>query len=181
MASDLYMPALNHGSCNNATMVFSGAHTLSTMVDYWDRLEAALKHAGKSLKDLQLHLKVSYQAMKKVQDGKTKALTAENNAHAARFLSIDSYWLATGEGKMISDAQTHCVAPHVRHSNAVHDNSKQYLQTPCSEALEWPFITISPAEYSSLTDLQKGLIEGYTKRLVEEATHNKSPNKQKSA
>lgn len=137
------------------------------MVDYWDRLEAALKHAGKSLKDLQLHLKVSYQAMKKVQDGKTKALTAENNAHAARFLSIDSYWLATGEGKMISDA--------------VHDNSKQYLQTPCNEALEWPFITISPAEYSSLTDLQKGLIEGYTKRLVEEATHNKSPNKQKSA
>ncbi len=32
--------------------------------------------------------------------GSSKALTAENTAKAARFLRVDWYWLATGEGEM---------------------------------------------------------------------------------
>lgn len=69
------------------------------MVEYKDRLTQALALARRSTKDLQEHLGVSYQAMKKLENGKTKAFSAENNARAARFLDVDAYWLATGEGQ----------------------------------------------------------------------------------
>jgi hypothetical protein len=39
--------------------------------------------------------------------GKTKALTAENSALAARFLGVDMFWLATG----IGDAKTMTMPP----------------------------------------------------------------------
>lgn len=68
------------------------------MVDYKERLTHALTLASRTTKDLQLHLGVTYQAMKKLDDGKTKVLSAENNARAARFLDVDAFWLATGEG-----------------------------------------------------------------------------------
>lgn len=68
------------------------------MVEYKDRLTQALALAQRSTKDLQQHLNVTYQAMKKLENGKTKFFSAENNARAARFLDVDAYWLATGEG-----------------------------------------------------------------------------------
>lgn len=68
------------------------------MVEYKDRLHLALKEAEKSTQDLADHLKVSYQAVKKVLDGKSTAFTAINNAKAAEFLGISSFWLATGKG-----------------------------------------------------------------------------------
>lgn len=68
------------------------------MVEYKERIEHALKLSDRSKKDLQLHLGVTYQAMKKLDDGKTKVFSAANNARAARFLDVDSFWLATGEG-----------------------------------------------------------------------------------
>jgi hypothetical protein len=43
-------------------------------------------------------LKVSYQAVKKVVDGKSNAFTAANNDTASRFLGVNSRWLATGKG-----------------------------------------------------------------------------------
>lgn len=151
------------------------------MVDYWDRLEAALTHSGKTLKDLQLHLKVSYQAMKKVSDGKTKALTAENNANAAQFLGIDSDWLATGKGQMNGLAAQPYSEVQSRAAHVAHDTSKHHLLAPQQTAPPWPFTTVSHADYSNLSDLQKGLIEGYAKRLVEESTHDKSLGDQKAA
>lgn len=44
-------------------------------------------------------LDVSVQAVGMVLSGKTRALTAENSAKAARFLKVDHYWLATGLGE----------------------------------------------------------------------------------
>ena len=75
------------------------------MVDYWERLSAALAHAQSNLKQLQEYLGVSYQAMKKLEDGKTKSLSAQNSAQAAKFLGVDSHWLATGEGEMLITKQ----------------------------------------------------------------------------
>ena len=69
------------------------------MVEYKERLTQALEMAARSTKELQLHLGVTYQAMKKLEDGKTKVFSAENNARAARFLDVDAFWLATGEGQ----------------------------------------------------------------------------------
>lgn len=69
------------------------------MVDYSDRLNEGMRLAKKSKQNLADHLGISYQAVKKAIDGKTSALNAENSARAARYLGVDSHWLATGEGE----------------------------------------------------------------------------------
>jgi transcriptional regulator with XRE-family HTH domain len=65
---------------------------------YKDRLKSALEIAGQDRKALAEALGISVQAIGQVLTGSTSALTAENNAKAARFLEVDPYWLATGEG-----------------------------------------------------------------------------------
>lgn len=70
------------------------------MVDYKDRLVKAMAAAQMKTSDLAERLGVSYQAIKKVVDGNTKALTAENSARAAQLLNVSSDWLALGEGAM---------------------------------------------------------------------------------
>lgn len=134
------------------------------MANYWERLSEAMAHAGVSLKTLQDHLGVSYQAIKKVADGKTKSLTAENNAEAARFLGVNSYWLATGKEAMSQseryDAGTYCLTERLHAKEA---------QPSYRAAHVWPFDSIAPAEYDCLSERQKGVVEGYIKRLVEEA------------
>lgn len=69
------------------------------MVEYKDRLKVAM---GKTVTVQQLAsaIGLSYQAIKKVVDGKSKALSAENNSKAARFLKVRADWLATGDGEM---------------------------------------------------------------------------------
>jgi hypothetical protein len=68
------------------------------MGDYQKRLLDSMKNAGVDEHALAKALKVSYQAVKKVTDGKTNAFTALNNAKAAQFLGVGSgFWLATGE------------------------------------------------------------------------------------
>jgi len=75
------------------------------MNTYGRRLEQALHLAGSSRKDLCRAIGVTLQALGQVLSGKTKALTSENSAKAARFLRVDHYWLATGEGQMIDQAR----------------------------------------------------------------------------
>ena len=66
---------------------------------FGQRLELALKLAEKSRNELAEAADLTVQAIGQVIQGNTKALTAENSAKAARFLNVDSYWLATGKGK----------------------------------------------------------------------------------
>lgn len=68
------------------------------MKTYGERLEEALKLAGRERKELCAAIGITLQALGQVISGKTKALTAENSARAARFLQVDHFWLATGEG-----------------------------------------------------------------------------------
>jgi transcriptional regulator with XRE-family HTH domain len=82
----------------------------STMVDYKDRLQEAMKDAGVSKQGLADALGVSYQAIKKVLDGLTHSLTAANNDAAALKLGVNSRWLATGKGpKKPSESTPHRV------------------------------------------------------------------------
>lgn len=70
---------------------------------YGKRLEKALNTAGKQRKELAGRLGCTPQAIGMVitGGGKTeRSLSVENHAKAARFLRVDSYWLATGEGSM---------------------------------------------------------------------------------
>ena len=89
---------VNHSSRSDATMVDIPWGTLVTMVQYKDRLAEAMKKSEMTATALATKLGVSYQAVKKVLDGSTRAFTAANNARAAALLKINPNWLATGQG-----------------------------------------------------------------------------------
>lgn len=74
-----------------------------------ERLDLALSQAQKTRSELAKALRspkggmgVSPSAIGQLLDGKSKAMSAENCLRAARFLSVDAFWLATGEGQMIA-------------------------------------------------------------------------------
>lgn len=70
------------------------------MIEYSERLATALKKRNTTVSELASGMGVSYQAVKRVIDGLSKAFSAANNAKAAAFLKISPDWLATGNGAM---------------------------------------------------------------------------------
>lgn len=114
---------------------------LSPMTTYGDRLEQALRIAGRDRAELSAAIDISVQAIGQVISGKTKALTAENSAKAARFLQIDHYWLATGEG-----------SPR--------------LTTP-----DWPFPSITADEYALLQHHDIEELEAIIRLKIERESH----------
>ena len=68
------------------------------MTTYEKRLKEAMADAGVNVTALARAIKKSYQAVKKVCDGKSGAFNAENNSRAAAFLGVNPDWLATGSG-----------------------------------------------------------------------------------
>lgn len=54
-----------------------------------------------SISSLAAALGVSYQAIKKLHNGTSKAFSAENNSKAATILGVSPDWLATGDGEML--------------------------------------------------------------------------------
>jgi len=66
------------------------------MIEYQDRLRQAMSRANLSPTMLARAMGLSYQAVKQVLDGKSKAFSAANNARAALALDVDASWLATG-------------------------------------------------------------------------------------
>ncbi|AQS50530.1 hypothetical protein PAEH1_01365 [Paenalcaligenes hominis] len=70
------------------------------MVDYSERLSLAMDRVGVDVRQLSDALDATYQAVKKVVDGKSNAFNAANNARAAQFLNVNSDWLALGMGPM---------------------------------------------------------------------------------
>ncbi len=75
------------------------------MVDYSERLTWALNNSGATITELAEYLGTSYQAAKKVVDGKSSAFNAANNAKAAQFLKVSGDWLALGVGAKERDAE----------------------------------------------------------------------------
>ncbi len=57
-----------------------------------------MSDAGVSASALAAAMTLSYQAVKKVLDGKTRSFTAQNNSLAASILGINPDWLASGIG-----------------------------------------------------------------------------------
>ncbi len=68
------------------------------MIYYSDRLVWAMEKAGTSIRELAEVLGTSYQAVKKVIDGRSAAFNSANNARAAQYLNVSSDWLAIGLG-----------------------------------------------------------------------------------
>lgn len=109
---------------------------------YGNRLHEALLLANRDRQDLADVLAVSVQAIGQVISGKTRALTAANSERAARFLRVDPYWLATGEGSPNWEAGFGPIA--------------------------WPFSVVSPEQWANLNDLQRGRIEGFAQSVLGE-------------
>lgn len=110
-------------------------------MSYGKRLEEALRLAGKDRGALASELGISVQAVGQVITGGrsgTQAFTAENSARAARFLRVDGYWLATGEG------------------------SAKLMGS------DWPFGMIDRARYEALGPEQRGYIQAGLERLIGE-------------
>lgn len=78
-----------------------GRYTLPSMTtgSYGERLKEAMDLARVDRARLAAALGISVQAVGQVILGKTNSLTADKSAKAARFLKVDHYWLATGEGE----------------------------------------------------------------------------------
>lgn len=70
------------------------------MTEYGERLAHALKVRDIPLRTLAKRLDVTYQAVKRVVDGKTAEFSASNHAKAAAYLSINPDWLLNGTGEM---------------------------------------------------------------------------------
>lgn len=71
------------------------------MVDnarFQDRLKLAMDKAKTTPSQLSKAIGVSYQALAKALDGRSKSLNAINNFRAAEELHVNPHWLATGEG-----------------------------------------------------------------------------------
>lgn len=70
----------------------------AAMADYGVRLDDALKARAVTYGQLASHLGTTYQAVKKVIDGKTKEFSASNHAKACAYLNISPDWLLDGAG-----------------------------------------------------------------------------------
>lgn len=75
------------------------------MIEYSERLKAAMDARSITVSQLSSGMGVSYQAVKRVLEGLSKAFSAANNAKAAAYLEINPDWLATGQGSMSSEAK----------------------------------------------------------------------------
>lgn len=70
---------------------------------YAKRLQVALDVSGRSRRELSEAIGVSVQAIGMVltsAGGIDRTLATGSSARAARYLGVDCYWLATGEGAM---------------------------------------------------------------------------------
>ena len=94
------MPELNHSSECFATMVQPVEPTIATMVDFAARLRLAMDAVQMDEHALAKALDVSYQAIKKAINGKSKSFGSANNARAAQALGVRPDWLALGTGEM---------------------------------------------------------------------------------
>jgi transcriptional regulator with XRE-family HTH domain len=79
--------------------------------DFQARLRAAMDAAGVDAAALAAAIGISYQAVKKALDGKSKTLSAENCFRAADATATNARWLATGEGEMSLSSERRPPAP----------------------------------------------------------------------
>lgn len=99
------------------------------MVEHSERLRAAMEHGDMNIPRLAAALGVSYQAIKKLCDGSSKAFSAENNSKAAQLLGVNPDWLARGEGEMLPTPPA-LIGKPVRALAEGEDPGDGYVQIP---------------------------------------------------
>jgi len=74
----------------------------ATMVELGERLDSAMKKRAITISQLAAAVGMSYQGIRKIVRGETKEMEATNCDKIAAYLRINSSWLATGKGEMLS-------------------------------------------------------------------------------
>ncbi|VTU25260.1 transcriptional repressor DicA [Variovorax sp. PBS-H4] len=69
------------------------------MVTLGERLQSAMDARGVTVSRLAKAVGMSYQGIKKIVDGKTQGMSADNLMATAAFLSVNAEWLRTGAGE----------------------------------------------------------------------------------
>lgn len=100
------------------------------MVEYSERLKAAMDRAQMKTRALSDAIGMSYQGVKKVIDGKSNAFSAENNSRAAAILGVSPDWLATGKGAMLPTPSSALEGAPVRALAEGEDPGDGYVQIP---------------------------------------------------
>lgn len=107
------------------------------MVEFGERLKWAMQHrpGGEwTVRQLSSAMGLSYQAVRKVLIGESRAFTAENNDKAASLLGVHSRWLATGKGP------AHTGAPPDPPASPYHlseHTARPYRATPAAHPDVW--------------------------------------------
>lgn len=94
----LHDGSLNHSSAEDATADQFSEGTVRPMSSLSDRFNNCLEESRSSITEAAKAIGISYQAVKKIVDGKTHTMSSVNSEAAARFFGVSSYWLATGIG-----------------------------------------------------------------------------------
>lgn len=132
------------------------AAMIATMVvnDYCERLQKAMDAKSMSRQDLAAAMGISYQAVRKVLTGGTKAFSAEHNSKAASLLGVDPDWLATGR----SSANRQAPAP-----------AQAREASPSHKAQYWPFSTPIDVFQRAITAEELQKINSYIEICVRSA------------
>lgn len=154
-------------------MVFIDRDTIATMVEFRERLQAAIDHSKIDKAALIKKLGVSRVAVDKALDGRTKSLNAENCAIAAQLLQVNHFWLATGVGNML-DPGDFTSRPHESHQ--LSNTHKVAEPTPHYPTNAWPMQTVKRHEYSKLSERQQGHIEGQIRAILDSLDETGSPS-----
>ncbi|ADV01284.1 hypothetical protein Alide_3567 [Alicycliphilus denitrificans BC] len=128
------------------------------MVEFKERLQAAMDHSKVSREVLRAKLSVTRVAIDKLLDGRSKAMSAENCAHAARFMGVSIYWLATGLGEMCPEDSDRTPTTHMAAECVAHYRSKPEW---------WPMQTVTLDEYLTLSERQQGIVEGRVREMLD--------------
>ena len=158
------MPKLNHSFANTQTMVLMDGETIATMVEFRERLQAAIDHSKIDKAALIKKLGVSRVAVDKALDGRTKSLNAENCAIAAQLLQVNHFWLATGVGNMLDPGDFTSKSYETRQPSNTY---KAAEPTRHYQANDWPMQTVKRHEYSKLSERQQGHIEGQIRAILD--------------
>lgn len=150
------------------------------LMTYGRRLDEALTHAGKSRRALADVLGCTPQAIGIVINWvgeKDRKLETEAHARCAKFLKVDHYWLATGEGEMIigsnqahhgadtAQAAINTIAPDVRMlKRALEHMPPEIREKAANAALAVLFqhlpLPVSPGTQEPMTDTTQDSISG---------------------
>lgn len=124
-------------------MIHSNSAIFATMIEYKHRLKEAM--GTLSVQFVADGIGISYQGVKRVLEGKSRAFSAENNSKAAKFLNVRADWLATGDGAMRLDTQSIDLKNELTHIMSTSSGAQDSAAQMREATIKWANLEPRPA------------------------------------